>query len=339
MVHKPQIKRKTEASEADAIDQAARTEEANRQSRQLEVRRFTPASFRSRRKRRSAEKQVTRTKVAGSFTIFGRAIMTLRNHWEIFGGLFLIYALLNTVLTAGSLLGDDLARIQEQWLYSEEVGRLGAGVVTFETLLTTGVGSAAGPAGAYQTLLLIIMSLSIVWALRQVTAGSKIRVRDALYNSTYPLVQVLLVLLMVSLQLLPAMLASYLLYVLIGMQIIVVGWQQVIVYGICFLLYLWTVYMLISSVLALYIATLPGMTPLKALRSAKEIVRYRRGLVLRKLLFLPLVLLVIGAIIIIPVSLVLPVLATLLFFILSMMYLSVVHAYLYALYRELIKTA
>ena len=52
---------------------------------------------------------------------------------------------------------------------------------------------------------------------------------------------------------------------------------------------------------ALYIVTLPDMTPMKALRSARELVRYRRWTVLRKVLFLPLMLLVVAAIIMVPI--------------------------------------
>lgn len=330
-----QAKKSKETSEIDAIDQAAQAEAEGRQ----ESRRFTPASFRSRGKRRKAEKRIARTEVASSFKLFGRAIMIIRNHWEIFGGLLLIYAFLNTVLTAGSLLRTDLNEIRAQLLSGDSIGHLGAGITMFETLLASGTGTASGPSGAYQMLLLIVMSLAMVWALRQLSAGSKIRVRDALYNSSYPLVQLLLVFLMVCIHLLPATLGSYLLYVLIGLGVIIDGWQQAIVYAISFLLYAWTFYLLIASVIALYIVTLPGMTPLKALRSAKEIVRYRRAVVLRKLLFLPLALLVLGAVVVIPVTLVLPVVATILFFILSMASLPVVHAYLYMLYRELIKSA
>lgn len=339
MVRKPQSKKGKEASEAEAVDQAAQAEADKRQSWRQEPRRLTPASFRSRRKRRRAEKKLARTKVAGSFRILGRAIMILRNHWEVFGGLFLIYALINTILTAGSLLNTDLVSLRDQLLVDVGVSRLGVGLAIFETLFATSTGSASGPAGAYQTLLIILTSLAIVWALRQLSAGNKIRIRDALYNSCYPLIQVLLVMLVMSIQLLPATVGSYVVYGLIGEQIVTVGWQQAIVYCVALLLFVWTVYLLISSIIALYIATLPGMTPLKALRSAKEIVRYRRAMVLRKLLFLPLSLLVVVAAVVIPVGAFLPVGANVLFFVLGMACLPLVHAYIYMLYRELIKSA
>ena len=67
-----------------------------------------------------------------------------------------------------------------------------------------------------------------------------------------------------------------------------------------FFLALLSLYMICSSLFALYIVTLPNVTPMKALRSARQLVLHRRFLVLRKILFMPLALLVLGAIIMIP---------------------------------------
>ncbi len=53
---------------------------------------------------------------------------------------------------------------------------------------------------------------------------------------------------------------------------------------IFFLLAMLTLIYVKSSLFALYIVTLPDMTPMKALRSARELARYRRWTVLRKIL-------------------------------------------------------
>ena len=78
------------------------------------------------------------------------------------------------------------------------------------------------------------------------------------------------------------------------------------------------------------------MTPFKALRSARQLVRGRRLAVLRKLLFLPLALFVIAIIIMVPVILVVAPVAQWLFFFLTMCALVVVHTYMYTVYRELL---
>jgi hypothetical protein len=87
---------------------------------------------------------------------------------------------------------------------------------------------------------------------------------------------------------------------------------------------------------ALYVVTLPDMTPLTALRSARDLVRYRRLSVFRKLIFLPIALGVIMAVVMLPFIFVVPVLAQWVFFALSMLALIVGHAYFYVLYRELL---
>src|SRR5205823_2479549 len=97
-----------------------------------------------------------------------------------------------------------------------------------------------------------------------------------------------------------------------------------------------SLYMLSASVFALYIVTLPDMTPLKALRSARELVHHRRWTVLRKILWLPLLLLIIAAVVMVPIIIVLTPLAQWIFFLLTMLALLAVHGYMYTLYRELL---
>jgi phosphatidylglycerophosphate synthase len=75
---------------------------------------------------------------------------------------------------------------------------------------------------------------------------------------------------------------------------------------------------------------------MKALRSARELVRYRRWTILRKVLFLPLLLLIVTAIMMVPVISVVTPLAQWVFFILMMAAIAVVHSYMYTLYRELL---
>ncbi len=304
-----------------------------------EPRRFTPASYRSRRKRRKAEKGISRTPVTNSFVIFGRAIKMLRNHWEVFGGIVLVYAIINIVLVGGISGSAELQQMKDSIgsVFTGQANALNTGLTLFGFLVVSGTGVASGVASAYQTLLLVIISLSIVWALRQLYAGNKIRIRDAFYNSSYPLVQLLLVLLMVTVHLVPAVFGTFLVTTLALGDILTVGWQQALAAFVGFLFIVWSAYLLCASLFAAYIVTLPDMTPLKALRSAKDIVRYRRAMVLRKLLFLPFALLIVSAIIMVPLAILYTPAATAVFFVLTILGVPMIHSYMYSLYRELIK--
>jgi hypothetical protein len=94
--------------------------------------------------------------------------------------------------------------------------------------------------------------------------------------------------------------------------------------------------MLCSSLFALYIVCLQGTDPMAALRAARELVRYRRWTILRKIIFLPLALLVCGAALTIPAIFLITPVAGVVFFVLSMIGLTVAHCYMYRLYRELL---
>lgn len=263
----------------------------------------------------------------------------IANHWEIFGGITLIYILLNVLLIGGISSGPDLQAIRDDIgeAVSGEFGQLGTGFTLFAFLVQSGNSVASGVASAYQSVILLLFSLAFVWALRQLYAGNKIRIRDAMYNSSYPLVQLLLVLAMASLHLIPAIISLFMLNSLLVGGILTVAWQQLIVAAIILALLTWSAYLLCHSVMAAYIVTLPDMTPLKALRSAKDIVRYRRATVIRKILFLPLVMLVVMAAILIPMTVYATAAAGVAYFLLTMIGLPVVHSYMYSLYRELIQ--
>jgi hypothetical protein len=140
----------------------------------------------------------------------------------------------------------------------------------------------------------------------------------------------------VGLQLIPLLVGSTLYAVVTTNGIAVTVIEKLIWLFVFGVLALWTLYMLSSSLFALYIVTLPDMTPLKALRSARELVRHRRWTVLRKILWLPLALLLIAAVLMVPIIIWLTPLAQWLFFVLTMFVLVAVHGYMYTLYRELL---
>jgi hypothetical protein len=151
-----------------------------------------------------------------------------------------------------------------------------------------------------------------------------------------PLVPFLLVLVVIGLQLLPLVIGASLYAGVINNGLALYTVEKLAWALLAGLLGLLTLYMISSSIFALYIVTLQDMSPMQALRSARGLVRYRRWTVLRKLLYLPLVLLVAAAIIMLPIILLITPLAPWVFFILTMFSLIAAHAYVYTLYRELL---
>ncbi len=260
------------------------------------------------------------------------------NRW-LFLGLVLVYGILNILLVRGFSGGVNVNSLKHQFSVSQggKGGQVGVGFSVFMNLLTSSssVSNNSG-SGTYQLFLGLIISLATIWLLRQLTAGESVRFRDAFYKGMYPFIPFILVILVILLQTLPFLIGGGL-YDLVVTNGIAVHFAEELLWGLLFaVLTLVSVYMLCSSLFAIYIVTLPDMTPLKALRSARQLVRYRRASVFRKLLYLPVALLIIASIIMIPVIIFLAPTAPWVLFVLAIAALVTAHTYMYTLYRELL---
>jgi hypothetical protein len=274
-----------------------------------------------------------RTKISSAYKLFVQTLGMLQKHWKLFLSMLVMYALVYFVLVGGVSEGG-LSAVKAT-LNQTNANAVSKGVTLFSAVIGSAGNSSNASAGAYQTILVLVMSVVLIWAVRQVYAGHDIRARDAFYKGAYPLIPFMLVLLLVGIELLPMVIGGELYGLLMGG--IAVGFlQKAVAVVIFFGLAAVSLYLVSSSLTALYIVTLPDMTPVKALKSARELVRYRRWIVLRKMLFLPLAMLLLGVIILIPLARYLTPLAPITFFGLAILALVVAHGYMYALYRELL---
>jgi hypothetical protein len=280
-----------------------------------------------------------RLKLPSVWAISKKALMVLRTNPWLFLRLALVYALLNIVLVRGLSGSTDLTQLKNLMggNYPSGSDQITTALSIFTILVTASGTTSSDVGGAYQAFLTIIMSLAIVWALRQVMAGDRaVRARDAFYKGMYPLIPVILVLLVLVLQLLPFVLGGSVYGVVINNGIAASFIEKALWSIVLFAGLLMSLYLLSSSVIALYIAALPDMTPMKALRSARDLVRYRRWTVLRKLIFLPVALFVVFGVIMVPVILLATSVAPWIFFLLSVVGVIVAHTYVYSVYRELL---
>ena len=220
--------------------------------------------------------------------------------------------------------------------FSGHFASLASGASVFAVLVTSAGNGSSQTAGAYQLFLGIITSLAVIWALRQILAGSTVRIRDAYYHGMYPLIPFIFVLIVVGLELIPLLIGSSLYGLVITNGIAVHALEKVLFAAIFAALAALSIYLIISSIFALYIVTLPDMTPMKALRSARRLVKGHRWALLRKIFFLPLILLVAAAVIMVPIIIFLTPVAQWIFFLLTMFALVAIHAYMYTTYRELL---
>jgi hypothetical protein len=288
--------------------------------------------------KRRYEKTTTRkfTPLPGSFKLVADSFRVIKRHWRVLGRILGVYLILNAVFVGAlSNIGGAVDQIRLNFLESgskhfvDAISGLGA-------LIGSAGASGSGSASVLQLFLIIIESLVIIWALRQLLAGQPIGAKQAYYSATTPLIPFLLVLAVFFVQLLPLTLGSALISAL-ATSLFSSSIASFIIGTIVFFLAAWSFYMLSGSIFALYIVTLPDMEPRKALRSAKNLVRFRRWAVIRKCLFLPLFLLMAFALIIVPLILWVDILVAPIFFFLTMFSILFIHTYLYNLYRGLLE--
>jgi hypothetical protein len=290
------------------------------------------------KKRRSSKAVIKHPNLPSVIVILVNSLKIIRKYWKTFLVLTLIYTLLYIIFVRGVSGGLNLSSIRTSLDNTKSTTGLSTGLSLFVYLIgnsTTSQNSSVN-AGVYQTILLIVMSLAVIWTLRQAYNNSKMRARDAFYRGMYPLVSFIIVLIIIGLELIPLLIGGSL-YSVVMTNGIAVGGPEKTLWALVFVvLALASLYLITSTIFALYIVTLPDMTPMKALRSARQLVKRRRWLVMRKVLFLPLAIISAALIIMVPIILLITVAASWIFLILSLACLVFIHSYLYALYRELL---
>lgn len=257
-------------------------------------------------------------------------------HKRVLLGIFLIQGLLYIMLVR-SPLTTSMGTIQDS--VNSVFGEEGANSVggTFATLSTVISVSGAGQSNVVaSTVLTVFMSFVYIWAIRQLHAGQKINVRDAYYQSPTPMVPCLLILLLISLQLVPFMLMSFVYSMARTGGLFRSGFEDLSIFTLTLLITLLCFYWVTSTVIAFYIATLPGMYPVQALKGAKRLVQFRRFAVFKRIFVLPIVLGVAYTVLLLLAIRILPNQVFVAAEIMQLLFLPFVHTYLYKLYRALI---
>lgn len=274
--------------------------------------------------------------VVGSFRLSWRVLNIFWRHWKTLGGIVLVYLILNIIFASGiSNITTNFSDIKAD-LNSGGGHALWHAAGGFGALVASAGASSSATGSALQSMLFVIESLVIIWALRHLLSGQAVSVKMSYYRSMSPLIPFLLVVFMIIIQLLPLTLGGVILAAVASSVFTSTAAATVVTTTLFILLTVWSVYMVSASIFALYIVTLPDMLPRNALRAAKDLVRFRRWPVLRKVLFMPLFILAVMAVIIVPLILFAQAVVPYVFYILSMLAILFVHTYLYSLYRELL---
>lgn len=293
----------------------------------------------SKKQQKAKARQQARQRqpVVGSFRLTWQTLKTIASHWKVLGGIVLVYLILNIVFSSGiSDINTSFSNIKDNLQTSGGHG-LWRAAGGFATLVGTSGASGSTTGSALQGVLFIIASLTIIWALRHLLSGQRIFVKQAYYSGMTPLIPFLLVIVVMIIQLLPVTVGGTVLAAVSSSVFSDSGVATAVTAIFFALLAAWSIYMVSATVFAVYIVTLPDMQPRQALRSARDLVRFRRLSVICRVLFMPIFVFIVMAVIIVPLILYASAAVPWVFYILSMMAILFAHTYLYSLYRGLLE--
>lgn len=273
-----------------------------------------------------------------SFRLAGMSIRLMKASWKQLAVFCIVYVLLTLLFVRGFSSPIDVGNIDDTFseFLNEDIAGLASGFTTFGLLINSSIQGVSDIGQLYQTMLLVITSLAVIWLFRQQQAGNDVTIKMAFYRGMYPLVPFILVFSVIGLQLLPATIGNFLFTTVVQQGLIVGSLEQTVWILFLLLTVLLSLYMVASSIIALYIVTLPEMTPMRALRQARELVRHRRFMVMRKILMLAIIFLLVLGIVILPLIFFAPTLAEWLFLLITILAVPFAHGYMFSMYRELL---
>jgi hypothetical protein len=251
---------------------------------------------------------------------------------------FIIYGILYVVFVRGfsSPVNVDEIRAAFDEIATADVSALATNFTTFSLLLQSTTQASGDIAGLYQMFFIVVSVLALVWLFRQQQAGNKVTMKDAFYKGMYPIIPFIIITIFIALQTLPATIGNFLFKTVIDSNLAINTLEQVVWFLLFAGLVILSAYMISSSLIALMVVTIPEMTPKIALKKAKELVEFRRMSVLRKVVALFISVSVLFISVVFPAIFISGVLAQILFYVLVILAIPFVTAYLFVLYRELL---
>ncbi len=215
---------------------------------------------------------------------------TFRQHWQMFGLLVFIYALIMALLGAITTQDtynsiDALLRGAAGDFFGKGIGQIGEAGLVVLSAFASSAGNLQPDQHVYLVLSLILAWLSTVWLLREIMLGRKPKLRDGLYNSGAPLLSTLGVVLVLVVQLLPIGLVVLAYAALSAAGVISDGFGSMLFWLIAATIAAVVLYWITSTIIALIVVTLPGVYPLRAVKLSGDLVVGRRLRVMYRLLW------------------------------------------------------
>jgi hypothetical protein len=234
---------------------------------------------------------------------------TLWGYKKLFLGLAIIYLALFIILVGlgsqetYSTLTETLQQTTSN-IGEGDISQVGQAGLLFLTIATVGITDSPTEAQQiYIVILGLMVWLTTVWLLRNKLAGHNVKLRDGLYNAGAPILAMFLVFLVFIIQLIPILVAAIGYGAATASGLLNSGVEAMLFWFAASFLAILSIFWATSTLFGLVIVTLPGMYPMKALKSAGDIVLGRRVRILLRWLWMFLMIALFWAVVLIPVIL------------------------------------
>ena len=249
-------------------------------------------------------------KLPGYWLLTKQVMMPLLRHKRVFFGLALLYVIF-TMALSNMMAQETYVQFREITTGAVEEGLAStvvANLVLFWSVLSRQFSGAASselgsPEQIFGVLFGIYTWLTVVVLLRAILAGKRLRLRDGLYSSGGPVIALIVLLLILAVQSVPAAVAAIAYSAANGSGLLDQTATLMLFGGGAILLAMLSLYWATSTILAMVIATLPGMYPMQAIKIAGDLVIGRRIRVLLRLLWSIVLLLLMWVVVLLPMIL------------------------------------
>lgn len=230
------------------------------------------------------------------YHIFATFRIIFKN-WKLFLPLMVIAVILNALFVG---IMDEANYVQFQDIMDQtsvevaggDIGNVAkAGLLLISTVTTGGLsGESSEAAVVFGVLIFLVLWLTTIYLLRHRLAEHKVKLRDGLYNAMTPLISTLLVFVVAVIQCIPIFLLVVVYSAAVQTEFLATPFYALVFFIFAALMVVISGYLLSGTLMALVAVSAPGLYPMKALRTASELMMGRRVKLILRLVALILVL-------------------------------------------------
>lgn len=238
----------------------------------------------------------------------GMTFKILFRNYKLFGGVIAVGVLM-AVLLVGLMDQTSYATLQKTLVRS--AGEMGAGDVgnfaiswmsLVPTLLTGGLTEQKGEAGiVFAGLIFLLMWLVTLYIVRRLSAGRKVKLREALYNSGAPLLSSFVILALFLVECIPIILLMVVYAAAMETDFLTMPFYAFLFLGFAVAMIAISVYLLPSSLMALVAVSAPGLYPAAAVSATNQLMVGRRIHLVVRVLALVMLLFAMWCIVMLPI--------------------------------------